>query len=113
MAAATPEPDTNRLSLTVTGAVAGAGLEALALLAQRVDQPRSSVSLFDLRIAEVASRLQLSAERRVMEALTNVGATRSVLLLAAVLVVGALFARSVRGAVRCYWWPRSRSAAVL
>jgi len=48
------------LPLTLTVTIAASSAAALTVLAQRVDQRRSPVSLFDLRDAEVASRLQLA-----------------------------------------------------
>ncbi len=87
------------LPLTLATVVTVAGLGGLQWLGGRVDRSRSPLSRFDLRVAEVASRLQVSGERRTMEALTHVGATRSVLLLALLLIVGALAARRARSAV--------------
>lgn len=86
------------LPLTLALVVGAAGIEGLLLLSHRVDQPQSPVSRFDLRVAAVAPRLQRAGERRVMEAITNIGGTRSVLVVAAVLVAGALAARSYRSA---------------
>ena len=87
------------LPLTLAAVLTATGLGVVLWLGRQVDQPRSPVSLFDLRVDQVASRLQVAGERRAMEALTNVGATRSVLLLTAILVVGALAARARRSAV--------------
>ena len=87
------------LPVTLAAAVTVTGLGALARLGRQVDRPRSTVSLFDLRVSEVASRLEVAGERRVMEAITNIGATRSVLLFATLLVLGALIARARRSAL--------------
>lgn len=87
------------LPVTIAAAVTAGGLGAVAWLGRQVDRARSPLSMFDLRVSEVASRLEVAGERRVMEALTNIGATRSVLLLAAVLVTGALAARARRSAL--------------
>lgn len=87
------------LPLTISAMVATTGMVGLLRLGHLADQPRSTLSLFDLRVAEAASRLEVGGERRVMEALTNVGATRSILVLAAVLVAGALVAHRRHSAV--------------
>jgi undecaprenyl-diphosphatase len=87
------------LPLTLATAVTVTALGGLARLGRQVDRPRSTVSLFDLRVSEVASRLEIAGERRVMEAITNIGATRFVLLVVALLVVGALAAQARHSAL--------------
>jgi undecaprenyl-diphosphatase len=87
------------LPITLATTTVAAGLGGLVWLGRQADQPHSPLSRVDLRVSDVASRLQLAGERRVMEALTNIGATRSVIVLTAVLLVGALAARAVRSAV--------------
>lgn len=92
-------PQSTGLTLTMTAAVATAATFGLHMLGSGVDDPHSSVSLFDLRVSNMASQLELTGQRRVMEALTNVGNTRSVVAIAAVLLIGALVAHAWRSGV--------------
>jgi len=86
------------LTLSSTVVVSVGATIALWRLGHGVDDQHSGISNFDLRIADVAGRLELGGQRRVMEALTNIGNTRSVLLLAALMLVGSLIARAWRSA---------------
>ncbi len=91
---------TQTTGLLLTVSVLTATMAALALrsIGLGVDNTHSSISRFDLRVSNIASRLELGGQRRVMEAITNVGNTRSVLTLAGLLVIGAFAARAWRSA---------------
>jgi membrane-associated phospholipid phosphatase len=89
---------TTGLLLTVSGLTATMAASALRWIGHGVDNTHSSVSRFDLRVSNIASRLELSGQRRIMEAITNIGNTRSVLTLAGLLVIGAVVIRAWRSA---------------
>ena len=90
------EPAGLMLSLALTTATAAS--VGLWRVGHSVDDPHSGLSRFDLRVADIALRLELPGQRRVMEAITNIGNTRSILILAALLITGSLSARAWRSA---------------
>jgi len=89
---------TTGLLLTVSVLTATMAASALRWIGHGVDNTHSSISRFDLRVSNIASRLELSGQRRIMEAITNIGNTRSVLTLAGLLVIGAVVIRAWRSA---------------
>lgn len=89
-------PGPTGAALTAGVGCAAAGATALVWIGTQADRSTSALSQFDLRVANATTRLEVTGERKVMLALTNLGATRTVVLIIAILTVAALAARAAR-----------------